>query len=161
MQPKRNWKMEDGKWGAGSAFLSGKFQIPSNEFPVSNFQFRFSNFHFPISSLLRRARGWLAGAAILALVLMGPTAAHAQGCAMCYTSAAAAKAGALQALRSGILILLLPPLVMMGIIAGVIYRYRNRFSGSPDWTIEHDRELAQMLAHTESLNGVVSDTHHA
>jgi hypothetical protein len=64
---------------------------------------------------------------------------------MCYTSAAAAKAGALQALRSGILILLVPPLLMFVAIFVVIYRYRNRFYDSAGWTAEHHRELEEML----------------
>jgi hypothetical protein len=77
--------------------------------------------------------------------------AYAQGCAMCYTSAAAAKAGAVQALRSGILILLVPPLVMFAGIFVVIYRSRDRFSGSPDWSAELDREWREMLAQMDSF----------
>jgi hypothetical protein len=64
---------------------------------------------------------------------------------MCYTSAAAAKAGALQALRSGILILLVPALVMFAGIFVVIYRSRDRFNGAAGWTAERDRELLEML----------------
>ena len=59
----------------------------------------------------------------------------AQGCAMCYTSAESAKKAGIEALRSGILILLVPPLVMFGGIIWLTYRSRNRFneqSSGPD-----------------------------
>jgi hypothetical protein len=71
--------------------------------------------------------------------------AYAQGCAMCYSSAAAAKAGAIQALRSGILILLLPVLVMCAGIFVVIHRSRNRFNGAVEWAAGQDREWREML----------------
>jgi hypothetical protein len=92
--------------------------------------------------------GWLAA---LAGVLLSSTLAYAQGCAMCYTSAAAAKAGALQALRSGILILLIPALTMFAGIFVVIYRSRDRFNGSADWAAERDQELREMLLRMDSI----------
>ena len=56
-----------------------------------------------------------------------PTALHAQGCAMCYTSASAARTGAKEALANGTLILLIPPMVFFALITVVVYRYRNRY----------------------------------
>ena len=56
-----------------------------------------------------------------------PAVLHAQGCAMCYTSASAAKAGAQEALANGVLILLVPPMVFFALIAVVVYRHRNKF----------------------------------
>jgi hypothetical protein len=47
---------------------------------------------------------------------------------MCYTTAAAAKAAAIRALRSGILILLIPPLLMAIGIFVRAWRSRERFS---------------------------------
>ena len=91
---------------------------------------------------------WLAA---LAGVFSSSALAYAQGCAMCYTSASAAKAGALQALRSGILILLVPALMMFAGIFVVIYRSRDRFSGSADWSAERDRELREMLMQMDSV----------
>lgn len=88
-------------------------------------------------------------AALALNVLAVPAPGLAQGCAMCYTSAAAAKAGAIQALRSGILILLVPALLMFGAIFVVIYRYRNRFNGAADWNLEPGLELGDMLSATE------------
>jgi hypothetical protein len=88
---------------------------------------------------------WTRWVVALTGLLSSSALAYAQGCAMCYTSAAAAKAGAIQALRSGILILLLPALVMFAGIFIVIYRSRNRFSGAVEWTAEQDREWREML----------------
>jgi len=94
---------------------------------------------------------WMRWLAALAGILSSSTLAYAQGCAMCYTSTAAAKAGALQALRSGILILLVPALMMFAGIFVVIYRSRNRFNGSAGWTAERDRELREMLIRMDRI----------
>jgi hypothetical protein len=56
-----------------------------------------------------------------------PTVLHAQGCAMCYNSASAAKAGAKEALANGVLILLVPPMVFFALITVVVYMHRNKF----------------------------------
>src|SRR5271157_3719036 len=60
-----------------------------------------------------------------------PTVLDAQGCAMCYNSASAAKAGAKEALANGVLILLVPPMVFFALITVVVYMYRNRFRETP------------------------------
>ena len=61
------------------------------------------------------------------LVLLGfmaiPLPAFAQGCALCYTQAASAGAKMIQALRSGILILVIPP--TLGSI-GMIFLLRQK-----------------------------------
>ena len=78
------------------------------------------------------------------------SAAWAQSCPMCYRAAAAAKGGALQALRSGILILMIPPVLIGGGIAVLAVRGRNRFNeaSGPDSALEpvDDRELNDWLA---------------
>jgi len=94
---------------------------------------------------------WTRWVAALTGLLSSSALAYAQGCAMCYTSAAAAKAGAIQALRSGILILLLPALVMFTGIFVVIYRSRNRFNGAVEWPAEQDRELHEMLIRMDKV----------
>ena len=98
--------------------------------------------------ILKQAAYWLAA---LALLACSSALVYAQGCAMCYTSAAASKAGALHALRSGILILLLPVLAMCSGISVVIYRSRNRFLGAAEWSSEHDSELRAMLFDRKDL----------
>ena len=65
----------------------------------------------------------LAGLAFL--LLTSPTYMHAQGCAMCYQSAAASGARLIRALKSGIVIMMIPPLLMTGAFARLVYRRRN------------------------------------
>jgi len=76
--------------------------------------------------IFKSARKWLAAAAACVL-LLGVTAPHAiaQGCAMCYQTAAASGAPVREALRHGILILLLPAISLFLGIFAYIYRRRN------------------------------------
>ena len=60
----------------------------------------------------------------LLLVSLAPSAA-AQGCAMCYQNASASGPQGAQALRYGILILMLPTLTLFTGIFALIYRRRN------------------------------------
>jgi len=70
----------------------------------------------------------LAGLAMLA----APLPAFSQSCALCYTQAASAGGRMIQALRSGILILIVPPTFMsLGMIL-IVYRKRNQFRDSDD-----------------------------
>ena len=69
----------------------------------------------------------------MAAVLMAlPTALYAQSCSLCYTQAAASTARFIQALRSGILILMLPPFLMSIGITWMTYSRRNRFYEAHD-----------------------------
>ena len=83
---------------------------------------------------------------LLSAYCLLPGVLHAQGCAMCYTSASAAKSTAKEALFNGTLILLAPPVLIIAIIIVVIFRYRNKFRDVSGWRSEHDRELREMLA---------------
>ena len=65
-------------------------------------------------------------ASIVALAAAAP--AFAQSCPMCYNAAASTKASAIQALRSGTLILIFPVLFLFAGILFVVYRSRNRFN---------------------------------
>jgi hypothetical protein len=59
-------------------------------------------------------------------VLLLPLPAFSQGCALCYTQAASSGARMIAALKSGILILVLPPtLASVGMIF-VVYQKRNQ-----------------------------------
>jgi len=73
-------------------------------------------------SLLRVA---IALAVIAALAL--PPMAFSQGCSLCITQAANSGARLIQALRSGIVVLIIPPLSMCLAAMAVAYRKRNRF----------------------------------
>ncbi len=77
----------------------------------------------------------LVGLALLA----GPLPAFSQSCSLCYTQAASAGARMIQALRSGILILILPPTFMSVGMIFIVYRKRNQFrrddapASDPSW----------------------------
>jgi len=61
-----------------------------------------------------------------AAVLLANAAVHAQSCALCYTQAAGAGHRMIQALRTGILILIVPPMFMSVGITWLAYKKRNR-----------------------------------
>lgn len=59
--------------------------------------------------------------------LLLPVAAFGQNCSLCYTQAAGAGSRFIQALRSGILILVLPPMAICVALFIMAYRKRNTF----------------------------------
>ena len=63
--------------------------------------------------------------ALAALSLLA-SPAHAQSCALCYTQAASSGARMIQALKSGILILIAPPTFMTVGLIFICYRKRNQ-----------------------------------
>ncbi|MGA2373932.1 MAG: hypothetical protein ABSF72_00325 [Candidatus Sulfotelmatobacter sp.] len=60
------------------------------------------------------------------IILLAPAPAFAQSCALCYTQAAASGSRMIQALKSGILILIAPPTFMSIGLIFVCYRKRNQ-----------------------------------
>jgi hypothetical protein len=69
----------------------------------------------------------------MGLMLMAlPSALFGQSCSLCYTQAAASTQRFIQALRSGILILMLPPFVMSVGITWMTYSRRNNFHAGYD-----------------------------
>ncbi|PYX87204.1 MAG: hypothetical protein DMG68_12580 [Acidobacteria bacterium] len=78
---------------------------------------------------------------VLAFVALGillvPAAALPQSCSLCYTQAASATQRFIQALRSGILILIIPPMFLSIGVMVMCYRKRNRFH-QPDYAPESD-----------------------
>jgi hypothetical protein len=71
------------------------------------------------------------GLAGLALSIFSP-AAFSQSCALCYTQAASSGSRMIEALRSGILVLIIPPTLMWLVIAAVMYSKRNQFKRADD-----------------------------
>jgi hypothetical protein len=70
-------------------------------------------------------RPLLIGTALFAfVVLTAPLPAFSQSCALCYTQAASAGARMIQALKSGILVLIVPP--TLGSIGMIFVGYRKR-----------------------------------
>ena len=74
------------------------------------------------------------GAIAAAIVyLLAPLFARAQSCVMCYTTVAAAQHATSQALKSGILVLLVPSLVIVGGIGVFVFRSRDTFNEPDPW----------------------------
>lgn len=70
---------------------------------------------------------WIWGIALVGLIiLLAPVPAFAQSCALCYTQAASSGSRMIQALKSGILILIAPPTFMSIGLFFVCYRKRNQ-----------------------------------
>jgi hypothetical protein len=78
--------------------------------------------------LLRLMRIALVG---LAMAMLSPPASP-QSCALCYTQAASSGARMIQALRSGILILIVPPTLMSVGMIFIVHRKRNQFRQGDD-----------------------------
>jgi hypothetical protein len=75
----------------------------------------------------------LAGITLVALAMLAaPVPSFSQSCALCYTQAASAGARMIEALRSGILILILPPTFMSIGMIFIVYRKRNQFRNAGD-----------------------------
>jgi hypothetical protein len=79
------------------------------------------------------------------IILLAPVPAFAQSCALCYTQAAASGSRMIQALKSGILILIAPPTFMSIGLIFVCYRKRNqtrddRAESGSDWDRADDSD---------------------
>ncbi|MFZ3215739.1 MAG: hypothetical protein WA192_06740 [Candidatus Acidiferrales bacterium] len=66
--------------------------------------------------------------AAVAVALASPAALYAQGCAMCYQSAANSGPRSIHALKAGILTLMFPTLVVTAGMVFLAYRKRNQFA---------------------------------
>jgi hypothetical protein len=72
------------------------------------------------------------------VMLAAPVPAFSQSCALCYTQAASAGNRMIQALQSGILVLIVPPTLMSVGMIFIVYRKRNQFrpDDAPDSNCE-------------------------
>jgi hypothetical protein len=69
---------------------------------------------------------------VILVMLAAPVSAFSQSCALCYTQAASATARLIAALRSGILVLVIPPMFMSVGITVLAYKKRNQFKQDDD-----------------------------
>lgn len=69
---------------------------------------------------------------VVLVMLAAPVSAFSQSCALCYTQAASATARLIAALRSGILVLVIPPMFMSVGITVLAYKKRNQFKHNDD-----------------------------
>src|ERR1700680_1966785 len=75
----------------------------------------------------------LIGVALVGLLMLAaPLPAVAQSCSLCYTRAASSGARMIQALRSGILILIVPPTLMSVGMIFIVHHKRNQFKRSAE-----------------------------
>jgi hypothetical protein len=81
-------------------------------------------------SALHKVSRWTA----LGAALITPALVYAQGCALCYTQAAGSGSRMIAALRSGIFILMFPPMVICLGITWMAYKKRNQFNEYEDET---------------------------
>jgi len=86
---------------------------------------------------LRHITRWIA----LGVALAAPALTFAQNCALCYTQAAGSGSRMIAALRSGILILAIPPTLICVGITWMAYKKRNQFNdyGSEDTTESNEQ----------------------
>ena len=68
------------------------------------------------------------------LILAVPRSASPQSCALCYTQAASSGSRMIQALKSGILILIVPPTLLSVAMIFVLYHKRNQVRHEDDLT---------------------------
>lgn len=71
---------------------------------------------------------WVRVLAAMAAGLLSPVFSFAQNCALCYTQAAGSGSRMIHALKSGILILMIPPMAICIGLTVMAYRKRNQFN---------------------------------
>ncbi len=67
-------------------------------------------------------------AAAVVAAMASPAALYAQSCAMCYQSAAASGPRSIHALKVGILILMVPPVLITAAVVYLAYTKRDQFN---------------------------------
>jgi len=79
-------------------------------------------------------------------VLASPGQVFAQMCPACYGNAAAHTPGLLQALKTGILVMMFPSLLMFIVIFVVVFRRRNSFNEESDGEMNFHRDTGTVVA---------------
>jgi hypothetical protein len=75
---------------------------------------------------------WLGRGLLLLIALLIPALTFAQNCALCYTQAAGSGSRMIHALKSGILILVIPPMCICIGLTVMAYKKRNQFNDDFD-----------------------------
>lgn len=81
-----------------------------------------------VNAMPHRTAKILQRAVAAAVACFSPAALYAQGCAMCYQSAAASGPRTIHALKAGILILMFPPILITAGIVYLAYSRRDKFN---------------------------------
>lgn len=84
-------------------------------------------------------------------VLLSASSAFAQGCALCYNDAAATGPQAQAALRHGILVLAIPPMLIFAAMFATLYRRRNLHHDAvrPAAASNSVRSLSEVVLHLD------------
>jgi hypothetical protein len=88
---------------------------------------------------MRDLSRWMRGVGLLLASLVFSSACYAQSCSLCYTQAASSGKRMIQGLRSGILVLIIPPMFMSVGITILAYRKRNRIRQDPPGESSSDK----------------------
>lgn len=75
---------------------------------------------------MRKPQGSIGIVIVVLILLLTAAPAFSQSCALCYTQAASSGSRMIQALKSGILILIVPPTFGSIAMIFVVYRKRNQ-----------------------------------
>jgi hypothetical protein len=78
--------------------------------------------------MMKQAARMFGRMAALIATLAVPALTYAQNCSLCYTQAAGAGSRMIQALKSGIVILVIPPMLICIGLSVMAYRKRNQFN---------------------------------
>jgi hypothetical protein len=78
--------------------------------------------------MIHKPANWFTRGSALVLALAIPALSCAQNCSLCYTQAAGSGSRMIAALKSGILILVAPPMLISIGIAVMAYKKRNQFN---------------------------------
>jgi hypothetical protein len=86
-----------------------------------------------MASKTRKVRRSLSAIALgFAGVILSAHSALAQGCALCYNDASATGQQGIAALRHGILVLAIPPMLIFAALFAILYRRRNAHHDAVD-----------------------------
>lgn len=96
-------------------------------------------------------RRLVAAAALAGALAASSRCALAQGCALCYNDASATGQQGIAALRHGILMLAIPPMLIFAALFGVLYRRRNAHheAAQPLVARHAGRAVSEIVLHLE------------
>lgn len=98
----------------------------------------------------RIRKAFVIASAVFAAVVVSTQAAFAQGCALCYNDAAATGSQGITALRHGILILAIPPMLIFAALFAVLYKRRNlhhEFSAPDAGAVTPSHNMPEFVLH--------------
>jgi hypothetical protein len=104
-----------------------------------------------MTNLRQILRGSLAAAVACAAMLLFASSTFAQGCALCYNDAASTGPQAQAALRHGILVLAIPPMLIFAAMFGILYHRRNLHHDAvrPPAASNSVRSMSEVVLHLD------------